>query len=590
MKIPAGIPSSRRFRDKFVISILLIGQFIDPVVDDLATAMYTSHAYGFSSHRGDISIARWRSLIALLMLLTLGSGLVMIDSLPLDSHEIFVAQTTQEMAARADWIVPYFNGEPRLNKPPLSYWAAGLVAKFSGSLPNVSAWQVRVISVIAGLGVLGCTVLTARLLFDRMTALVAGALLAASAGMFSYMHDARPDMLYAFWISVQIAAAAGLVQTSNMRGRSTAWIAYTLWLGTALATLTKGPHVPVLVLIGLALGLRQTYGSWRRVRSVLRPWTGLVLVLAVCCPWWWLLREHLNTAQVQASQLGGTLLAPAISRFGDPYYLYRPLQLLLPWLPLIAVAVAGYRRPVARQGLAILIWPLAITIIGLSLGRQYRYFYLLPLLGVLAIVVARPWICTLRAILTRAERGLILTAFVLQALVLLGCAGWVIQHTPAVMFNTVAVLLLGSLVVAAVIWRAVPGPRAMGATVAMAAAMIFIWSAAGATGALWDRERYESHRLAELARAELPLTSTLATYGISPTIYVYYLQRAVRNLTRLDEVEPLRQLSAQGELGLVLRDRDLAVFSAHYGVTELGRYRRGDADDVLVVLRAQAAQ
>ena len=37
------------------------------------------------------------------------------------------------MAERADWLVPYFNGEPRLTKPPLSYWATGGAAWIDGT-------------------------------------------------------------------------------------------------------------------------------------------------------------------------------------------------------------------------------------------------------------------------------------------------------------------------------------------------------------------------------------------------------------------------------------------------------------------------
>lgn len=552
--------------------------------------MYPALTNRFSAHRADIGVGRWRLLIGLIAILTAGSGIVMIDSIPLDSHEIFVAQTTHEMAVRGDWLVPYFNEQPRLNKPPLSYWAAALLAKVAGDLPTVCAWHVRLISVLAGLGVLGCTVLNARLLFDRTTGLVAGALLASSAGMFSFMHDARPDMLYAFWISLMIAAAAGLVHASTIRGRGTEWLAVTLWLSAGLATLTKGPHIPIVVLVGIALGLRQTLGSWRRTRSLLRPVLGSVLVLAVCVPWWWLLQEHLDAARVESSQLGGTLLVPALSRLGNPYYLYRPLQLLLPWLPVIFVALVGYRRPVARQGISPLVWPLLLTVAALSTGQQFRFFYLLPLLGVLSILVARPWVCSLRAILPRPERGLILGAFVLQIVILFGCAGWVIQQARGTaQFGLIMGLLVASVGSSYAVWRLVPGPRTISATVAMAVVMIVLWSAAAVTGALWDRERYAGHRLARLAATELAPATTLAAYGVSPTVYVYTLKRRVPALTNIAEVDGLIARSRNGDLGLVLRGGDVAGLAARYAVTELGRYRRGDADDVLVVLHSQAS-
>src|SRR5215475_15870803 len=45
-------------------------------------------------------------------------------SLPLiDRDEPRFAEASREMIQRADYIVPYFNNQLRLDKPPLTYWA-----------------------------------------------------------------------------------------------------------------------------------------------------------------------------------------------------------------------------------------------------------------------------------------------------------------------------------------------------------------------------------------------------------------------------------------------------------------------------------
>jgi 4-amino-4-deoxy-L-arabinose transferase-like glycosyltransferase len=62
----------------------------------------------------------WRVLLAALVVLGIGVALPGSTTVPLESHEIYVAQTAREMAARGDWLVPHFNGQPRLQKPPLS--------------------------------------------------------------------------------------------------------------------------------------------------------------------------------------------------------------------------------------------------------------------------------------------------------------------------------------------------------------------------------------------------------------------------------------------------------------------------------------
>ncbi len=71
---------------------------------------------------------------ALLGVCCLLSGVLASSSIPLDSHEILVAETAQEMIQRGDWIVPYFNGQPRLDKPPVSYWATAAIASVAAAL------------------------------------------------------------------------------------------------------------------------------------------------------------------------------------------------------------------------------------------------------------------------------------------------------------------------------------------------------------------------------------------------------------------------------------------------------------------------
>src|SRR5215467_7580546 len=45
-------------------------------------------------------------------------------SLPLiDRDEPRFAEASREMIERGDYVVPYFNNQPRLDKPPLTYWA-----------------------------------------------------------------------------------------------------------------------------------------------------------------------------------------------------------------------------------------------------------------------------------------------------------------------------------------------------------------------------------------------------------------------------------------------------------------------------------
>ena len=43
----------------------------------------------------------------------------------LDRDEPRFSRATVEMAERGNWVIPYFNGQYRFDKPPLTYWRFG---------------------------------------------------------------------------------------------------------------------------------------------------------------------------------------------------------------------------------------------------------------------------------------------------------------------------------------------------------------------------------------------------------------------------------------------------------------------------------
>jgi len=63
-----------------------------------------------------------------------------------DRDEPRYAQATREMVASGDWVVPSFNGEPRLHKPVLIYWLMAASYTVFGD----NALAARLPSIIAG--------------------------------------------------------------------------------------------------------------------------------------------------------------------------------------------------------------------------------------------------------------------------------------------------------------------------------------------------------------------------------------------------------------------------------------------------------
>ena len=109
------------------------------------------------------------------------------------------------MSQRGSWVDPWFNGEPRLKKPPLSYWATALVGRLAGHDP-LEPSDGRIPSALAGVGVLALVLWTGRRYYGPGTVLLAGVMLISSVGYFHHTHGARSDMLYSFWSMAGLAA------------------------------------------------------------------------------------------------------------------------------------------------------------------------------------------------------------------------------------------------------------------------------------------------------------------------------------------------------------------------------------------------
>ncbi len=441
--------------------------------------------------------------------------------LPLDEHETLVAQTAREMAARRDWIVPWFNDRPRLAKPPLNYWLASAAAGFG---TDVREWQARLPSILAGIGtVLVAAALGARL-FGARVGRDAAWLLAASAGVFAYTHDARPEMLYTFWCSAAVLLLVVAAQAAAPAGRRRAALA--MWACVGVAVLAKGPQLPAMLLVAGALWLGLARG-WKAAGAVLHPLPGLALAAAIAVPWWLLLKLNLPAGTLADSQLSGTLLHPTPGALADPYYLYRPLVLLLPWLALLPLAWPALRRTRRRPAVLLVVLLCAVPALLLTLGPQKRWFYLLPALAPMGVLLAlgarrlaawRRW--RPRARLPRlfwpahvVAAGVIATLALLRAPSLAAAAG-------------LAVVLVAAILAWSTDRRP---PRAASRAGLQAAVLAFAgtWAALAAGPLLWSPSRFEKAALGTRLATTVPAATPVLAWGVTPNVFIYYGHRPI---------------------------------------------------------------
>ena len=503
------------------------------------------------SHTRRFATRPQRLVVAVMFALAMAIGLRGISSLPPDEHEILVLRTAHEMHARGDWVVPYFNDEPRLKKPPLSYWLTGFVAFVSGADGQVKAWHGRAPSLLAGLAIAAMLHWAGRRFYAERAALYASGLFVSSVGFFTYSHDGRPDFVYAALCTAGwLAGAVALLATPTERPQALG----VMWLTLALACLTKGPHIPFMLVVAMVL-----YCLTRRPRGtlsprVLQPLAGLAVVALVTVPWWLALHGRVGPAAVRGSQLAGHLLVPRLDHLFNGYYLYRPLQMLLPWLPVVLVAwfAAVRERGETRAFTVLLLFYVGCVAFGLSLGGQQRFFYMLPVLPALCLLAGHG-LAQLESQRPRLTGGVWLG----QIMGVVAVAAWLFwsQHALGWFALVLSVALLGGLLAGRGL--ASVGIGALLAIMLLTGA-IFIRYADG--DVLWSVARFERHGLAHRVAAQVDKTQPLFSFGLTPVLYIQVTGRAIpelRSPSDLERVMRERHLRSAYVLAAVKRTKEL---------------------------------
>jgi 4-amino-4-deoxy-L-arabinose transferase-like glycosyltransferase len=193
------------------------------------------------------------------------------------------AEVPVEMLAKHDYLVPYFNGALRTDKPPLHYYAMLLAYRVSG----ISEAGARFFSAVCGVLVLTATWFFARKYAGVQSAWFSSAVLAGSVHTIFQFRLATPDpyliachvlSLYCFW------------EGYHTQKKGFLWLMYGL-LG--LAILAKGPvgvALPLItILLYLLLQREWSLNNLRRLHLI----SGFFITAAVAMPWFYLV--HVQT-------------------------------------------------------------------------------------------------------------------------------------------------------------------------------------------------------------------------------------------------------------------------------------------------------
>ena len=345
-------------------------------------------------------------------------------NLPLvDRDEPRFAEAAREMIERADYVIPYFNNQLRLDKPPLTYWAQ--VASYH--MFGENDFAARFPSAIAA-------ALTAILIFawghrigGEKLGWWAAIIFTLSLQTFIHAKAAVADMWLVLFMTLAYWAGYELIQrptpnvqrptpnseriseTSNIKHQTFLWW-WIFYLSLALGFLAKGPiaWTPLLAVAGLIIYTR----DWQTLRRF-KFAVGVALMLAVVALWGIpaLIQTHgefltVGIGRHVVTRSFMTLEGHGASSFGMyvlllPFYFvtvfisFFPWSIKLPWLIRklwrnrdARVDVPGHSgSPLDTY----LLSGIAIIFVIFTLVSTKLPHYTLPAFPLLALLLARHW-------------------------------------------------------------------------------------------------------------------------------------------------------------------------------------------------------
>jgi 4-amino-4-deoxy-L-arabinose transferase-like glycosyltransferase len=305
-----------------------------------------------------------------------------------DKGEPREALVVRDIVLNGNWIFPLKVGQQIPSKPPLFHWVGASASLLWGQMTEAT---VRFPSALfASLGVLLVYYL-GRKLYDPLTGIVAGLILATSIVYQAAGIEARVDMTLTFWLTLTLVIFYGLYQGSL---KSAVW-EYAFFLAAGISVLAKGPVSLILcgLIILLFVAVKKRWDLFWRL--AFHP--GVILAVAVFCSWYgsalWIGGEKFfglqfikeNFARFFVHGEGGTGHQKPVY-----YFISYLFTLGLPWTLLLPFAFFDYFRWKNfkdDRDLFLGLW-VAVIFIFFSLSAGKRPPYILPLYPPLALLVA----------------------------------------------------------------------------------------------------------------------------------------------------------------------------------------------------------
>jgi 4-amino-4-deoxy-L-arabinose transferase-like glycosyltransferase len=335
--------------------------------------MATEQASG--TQRNAISVALATLLAAIVIFPLLGHNRLT------DWDEGVYAGISRAMLS-GPWLVPHWNTQPWLEKPPLELWLTALSFRLFG----VSELTARLVSALSAVTLVGVVHAWLTLRRNPVTAWLSTVFL---LGTFGFLHAARVgemDVLLALGCTLALIGLAELTGDTAAQSHH-AW--YLFFAGFAVALMTKGAASVTLPLALVALfALQPTL--LRRLRFDF--FLAFALFLAVVVPWH-LYMLHRFGHVFLANYIGLHVLARTTSQLDGhitPWWYYFRVLLFsaAPFVLVYPVAIAdAFRRPGLRLLRVFAVFAL-ITFLLFTIVQTRLPHYIVPLYPAVSILAA----------------------------------------------------------------------------------------------------------------------------------------------------------------------------------------------------------
>ncbi len=309
-----------------------------------------------------------------LLLLTALLYLPGIAVLPLmDRDEPRFAHATVEMMQRGSWAVPYFNGEYRFDKPPLTYWWMAM----HYTLLGVSELSARLHTVLAVWLVALVTSSIGRRVHSAQAGLFAGAAWLLTVQVIVHGRLCVADMPLVLCVTLALRALLEIVQEGSRGFQRWHWLFYG---SLGLGFLAKGPLA--LLVPGVALMLMR-FAFWRKPLpwAQLRMWPGLLISVGIAAGWgvpalietqglFWKVGMGEHVVERGTKAFNGRFPVPG-------YYLATAFLSLFPWIALLPLIVTTVRKQWSATHALLVSWFAAPYLIFTFYATQLPH-YVMP--------------------------------------------------------------------------------------------------------------------------------------------------------------------------------------------------------------------